>query len=68
MSLRDYPDAFENQDIINLLSTEELRELSNLKEMRRSLTAVIGYMQERESGIFKAVRARLPKQGEPHVD
>jgi hypothetical protein len=68
MSLRDYPDAFENQDIINLLSTEELRELSNLKEMRRSLTAVIDYMQEREGGIFKAVRARLPKEGENHVD
>ncbi len=65
MSLRDYPgsDPFENQDIIHLLTVEELRELSNLKELRRSTLAIMNYWEEREGVIFKEARARVPQQG-----
>jgi hypothetical protein len=61
MSLRDYPsnDPFENQDIINFLTTEELRELSNLKELKQSNIATLKYFEEREGTIFKVVRARI---------
>jgi hypothetical protein len=70
MPLHDYPgsDPFENQDVINLLTVDELRELSNLKELRVSNIATLRYFEEREGAIFKAARARLPKEGEPHVD
>ncbi len=70
MPLRDFPssDPFENQYIIQFLTTEELRELSNLKELRRSTTAALTYFEEREGAIFSTVRARLPKEGENHVD
>lgn len=66
MSLRDFPssDPFENQDIIHLLTTEELRELSGLKELKRSNIATLRYFEEREGAIFRAVRAR---QGESNV-
>jgi hypothetical protein len=60
--------AFQNQDIIKFLTTEELRILSNLKEMRRSLAAIINHFEQEEGAIFVAVRARLPKEGENHVD
>jgi hypothetical protein len=65
MPLRDYPnnDPFENQDAIPYLTTEELRELSNLKELTRSNIATLRYFEEREGVIFKAARARLPKEG-----
>jgi len=65
MPLRDYPssDPFENQDVIPYLTVEELRELSNLKELRRSTTAALTYFEEREGAVFKAARARLPKEG-----
>jgi hypothetical protein len=65
MSLRDYPsnDPFENQDVIPYLNTEELRELSNLKELTRSNIATLRYFEERERAIFKAVRDRVPKGG-----
>lgn len=69
MSLRDFPnDAFENQDIIKFLTTKELQDLSNFKEMRRSLALIIRHFEEKESTIFQAVRARVPKGGENHVD
>ena len=69
MSLRDYPDdRFANQDIIKHLTTSECRELSNLKEMKRSTTAVLLYLEEREGVIFSTVRARVPEGGENHVD
>jgi hypothetical protein len=70
MPLRDYPssDPFENQDIIHLLTTEELRELSNLKELRVSNIATLRYFEEREGVIFKAARARVTEGGEKHVD
>jgi hypothetical protein len=65
MPLRDYPssDPFENQDVIPYLNVEELRELSNLKELRVSHIATLRYFEERESSIFSAARARLPKEG-----
>jgi hypothetical protein len=70
MSLRDFPsnDPFENQNLIPYLTTEELRELSGLKELKRSNIATLRYFEEREGAIFKAVRSRLPKGGENHVD
>jgi len=66
MSLRDYPgsDPFQNQDVIPYLTTEELRELSNLKELRVSNIATLRYFEEREGAIFKAARARVPKGGQ----
>lgn len=69
MPLRDCPsnDPFENQDVIPFLTTEELRELSNLKELRRSTSAALTYFEEREGAIFKSARARLPKEGENNV-
>ena len=65
MPLRDYPsnDPFANQDVIPYLTTEELRELSNLKELTRSNIATLRYFEEREGAIFKAARARVPKEG-----
>lgn len=70
MPLRDYPnnDPFENQDVIPFLTTEELRTLSNLKEMRRSLAAIINHFEQEEGNIFKAARSRVPEGGENHVD
>ena len=59
----DYPDAFENQDIIHLLTVDELRELSNLKELRRSTSAILHYFEERESSIFSAARIRTSEGG-----
>jgi hypothetical protein len=56
---QDYSDAFENQDIIHLLTVDELRELSNLKELRRSVTATLNYFNEREGSIFAAARNRI---------
>jgi len=69
MPLRDYPsnDPFDNQDVIPYLTTEDLRELSNLKELRISNAATLRYFEEREVAIFKAARARLPKGGETNV-
>jgi len=56
----DHPnDVFENQDLIPHLNVNELRELSNLKEMRRSLAAVIDYFEERQSVIFAEARIRI---------
>ena len=55
-------DAFENQDLIPHLNVNELRELSNLKEMRRSLLATICYFEERESSIFTEARIRLSRK------
>jgi len=65
MSLRDYPDSdpFQNQDVIPYLTTEELRELSNLKELTRSNIATLRYFEEREGTIFKAARTRMPEGG-----
>lgn len=69
MSLRDYPDdRFQNQDVIPFLTTEELRELSNLKELKLSGIAALRYFEEREGVIFKAARARVPEGGKNHVD
>lgn len=61
MSLRDYPsnDPFKNQDVIPYLTTEELRELSNLKELKRSNIATLRYFEEREGTIFTMARARI---------
>ena len=59
----DYPDAFANQDIIHLLTVDELRELSNLKELRRSTSAILHYFEEREGAIFAAARTRIDDQG-----
>lgn len=69
MSVRDYPssDPFENQDIIHLLTVDELRELSNLKELRRSTSAILHYFEEREGAIFSAARTRTSKGGESNV-
>jgi hypothetical protein len=64
MSLDHPNDAFENQDLIPHLNVNELRELSNLKEMRRSLLATICYFEERESSIFTEVRIRLSRKSE----
>lgn len=54
--------AFRNQDIVSKLTTAECMQLSNLKEMRRSLMAIIEYMNQEESAIFAEARAR---QGGP---
>jgi hypothetical protein len=65
MPLRDYPssDPFQNQDVIPFLTTEELRELSNLKELTRSNIATLRYFEEREGAIFKAGRDRISPKG-----
>jgi hypothetical protein len=55
--------AFRNQDIIDELTTSEAMQLSNLKEMRRSLAAVVDYLEREESAIFTAVRTRITDQG-----
>ena len=66
MPVRNYPssDPFANQDVIPFLTTDELRELSNLKELRVSNAATLRYFEEREGAIFKAARARVPKGGQ----
>ncbi len=65
MSLRDYPnnDPFKNQDVIPYLTTEELRELSNLKELKRSNIATLNYFEEREGAIFSTARTRIADAG-----
>jgi hypothetical protein len=65
MPLRDYPnnDPFKNQDVIPYLNTEELRELSNLKELTRSNISTLRYFEEREGTIFKEARTRIPPKG-----
>jgi len=70
MPLRDYPssDPLQNQDIINLLTTEELRELSNLKELRISNIAARRYFEEREGAIFSAARARQGGENNVQAD
>ena len=61
--------AFQNQDLIPAMTTLELKEVSDIKEIKRSLNATIRYLENRESSIFAVVRARLPKEGgESHVD
>ncbi len=65
---KDHPDAFENQDIIHLLTVDELRDLSNLKEMRRSLAAITRYFEEREGAIFQAARSRQGGESNVQVD
>jgi hypothetical protein len=60
----DHP-AFKNQDLLNQLSTSEFMQLSNLKEMRRSLAAVVDYLEREENAIFQAARSR--QGGEPNV-
>ena len=61
--------AFQNQDLIPIMTTLELKEVSDIKEIKRSLNATIRYLENRESSIFAVVRDRLPKQGgESHVD
>ena len=60
--MEEYP-AFQNQDLIPIMSTIELKEISDIKEIKRSLCATISYLESRESSIFAAVRARLPKEG-----
>jgi hypothetical protein len=61
--------AFQNQDLIPAMTTLELKEISDIKEIKRSLNATIRYLENRESSIFAVVRDRLPKQGgESHVD
>jgi len=65
MSLRDYPNnyPFKNQDVIPYLTTVELRELSNLKELKRSTTAALIYFEEREGAIFSTARTRITDAG-----
>ena len=53
--------AFRNQDLIPAMTTLELKEISDIREIKRSLTATIEYLESRESNIFQAVRARAPK-------
>jgi hypothetical protein len=55
--------AFKNQDIIGKLTTQECMELSNLKEMRQSLTATIDYLEKREGIIFSEARTRINASG-----
>ena len=65
MPLRDFPnDALGNEDVIDFLSSEELKELHKLNEMRRSLAAVGDYLNDQESIIFKTARGRAPEGGE----
>lgn len=51
--MRDFPsnNPLENQDVIPYLTTEELRELSSLKELRRSNIATLRYFEEREGVV-----------------
>lgn len=65
MPLSDFlsNDPSQNQTIINILTVDELRELSNLKELRISNIATRRYFEEREEVIFTAARARVPKEG-----
>jgi len=64
MPLRDFPnDALRSEDVIEFLSSEELKDLHRLNEMRRSLAAVGDYLNGQESIIFSAARARVPEGG-----
>jgi len=54
--------AFQNQDLIPTISTIELKEVSDIREIKRSLNATIEYLENRESAIFSAARTR---QGGP---
>ena len=64
MPLRDYPnDALGNEDVVEFLSSEELKELHRLNEMRRSLAAVGDYLNGQESIIFSTARSRVPEGG-----
>lgn len=63
MSTEHPNDAFTNQDVIKHLTTSEFRELSNLKEIRRSLAAVVHYLENREGAIFAAARIRIADAG-----
>lgn len=65
MSQENPNDAFANQDILHLLTVTELRELSNIKEMCRSVRAVLNYFIERESEVFKTARTRISDAGGP---
>ena len=58
--------AFQNQDLIPAMSTGELKEISDIKEIKRSLNATIVFLENRERAIFQAARAR--QGGENHVD
>lgn len=49
---------FHNQHLVDKLTKEQLMELSNIKEMRRSLMAVIYYLEAKEGRIFDEARAR----------
>jgi hypothetical protein len=53
----NYPD-FEQRELVNKMTASELMQLANLKEMRRSLEAVVSYMQQEEEAVFKAARER----------
>ncbi len=53
----DHP-AFRNQDLIPTMTTLELKEVSDIREMKRSLTATIDYLEIREQVIFAMARGR----------
>jgi len=53
----------ENEDVIEFLSSEELKELRALSGMRRSLAVVLDYLDGQESIIFSAARTRIPEGG-----
>jgi hypothetical protein len=55
--------AFKNQDLLDSLTTAELMQLSNFKEMRRSLAAVVDYLEKQEGAIFASARTRIADQG-----
>ena len=61
--------AFRNQDLIDKCTTVELMQLANIREMCRSLSAVIDYLEREQESVFRAVRARLPmaEGGESNV-
>lgn len=50
--------GFLNQDLIPAMSLAELKEVSDIKEIKRSLYATISYLENRERAIFSTVRAR----------
>lgn len=53
--------AFQNQDLIPVMTTLELKEISDIREIKRSLAATINYLENRESTFFTAVRTRSSK-------